>query len=155
MWGVPMIRQTSTAAVLIFACAFLASCSGAPGGGCVSDCGGGNATISLVLTATPPNPTAQLSIQTLTATIAGITLTPATGAAVNVSLNSSAYIADFNRVTSDSTLLARQVSVPAGNYTQMAITFSAPRVTYCTQANPGVPGCAAGTLQSITGAAGT
>ncbi len=155
MWGVPMIRQTSTAAVLIFACAFLASCSGAPGGGCVSDCGGGNASISLVLTATPPNPTAQLSIQTLTATIAGITLTPATGAAVNVSLNSSAYIADFNRVTSDSTLLARQVSVPAGNYTQMAITFSAPRVTYCTQANPGVPGCAAGTLQSITGAAGT
>src|SRR5260221_141174 len=82
MWGVPMIRQTSTAAVLIFACAFLASCSGAPGGGCVSDCGGGNASISLVLTATPPNPTAQLSIQTLTATIAGITLTPATGAAV-------------------------------------------------------------------------
>jgi len=155
MWGVPMTRQTSAAMVLIFACVFLASCSGAPGGGCTANCGGGNASISLVLTATPPAPTAQLSIQAFTATIAGITLTPATGAAVNVTLNSSAYIADFNRVTSDSTLLAAQVSVPAGNYTQMAITFSAPRVTFCTQANPGVPGCAAGTLQSITGAAGT
>jgi hypothetical protein len=155
MWGVPMTRQTSAATVLIFACVFLASCSGVPGGGCVSNCGGSNAAISLVLTATPPNPTAQLSIQTFTATITGLTLTPATGAAVNVTLNSSAYIADFNRVTSDSTLLAAQVSVPAGNYTQMAITFSGPRVTFCTQANPGVPGCAAGTLQSITGAAAT
>jgi hypothetical protein len=155
MWGVPMNRQTSAAAVLVFACVFLASCSGVPGGGCTVNCGGGQASISLVLTATPPSPAAQLSIQTFIATIAGITLTPATGAAVNVSLNSSAYIADFNRVTSDSTLLAAQVSVPAGNYTQMAITFSAPRVTFCTQANPGVPGCAAGTLQSMTGAAGT
>jgi hypothetical protein len=150
-----MTRQTSAATVLILACVFLASCSGVPGGGCVVNCGGGNASISLVLTATPPSPSSQLSIQTFTATIAGITLTPATGAAVNVSLNSSAYIADFNRVSSDSTLLAAQVSVPAGNYTQMAITFSAPRVTFCTQANPGVPGCAAGTLQSISGAAGT
>jgi hypothetical protein len=150
-----MIRQTSAATVLVLACVFLASCSGVPGGGCAVNCGGGNASISLVLTATPPSPTAQLSIQTFTATIAGITLTPATGATVNVSLNSSAYIADFNRVTSDSTLLAAQVSVPAGNYTHMAITFSAPRVAFCTQANPGVPGCAAGTLQSMTGAAGT
>ncbi len=155
MWGVPMIRQTSAATVLIFACLFLASCSGVPGGGCTANCGGGNASISLVLTATPPNPTAQLSIQTFTATIAGVTLTPATGAAVNVTLNSSAYIADFNRVTSDSTLLAAQVSVPAGNYTQVTVTFSAPRITVCTQANPGVPGCTPGTLQSVTGAAGT
>ena len=119
------------------------------------NCGSGNATISFVLTATPPNPSAQLSIQTFTTTITGITLTPATGAAVNVSLNSAAYIAEFNRVTSDSTLLAAQVSVPAGSYTQMVVTFTAPRVTFCTQANPGVPGCAAGTLKSITGSAGS
>jgi hypothetical protein len=150
-----MTRQTSAATVVIFACVFLASCSGVPGGGCTVNCGSGNASISFVLTATPPSPTAQPSIQTFTATITGLTLTPATGAAVNVSLNSSAYIADFNRVTSDSTLLAAQVSVPAGNYTRVVITFSAPRVTFCIQANPGVPGCAAGTLQSITGAAGT
>jgi hypothetical protein len=150
-----MIRQTSAAALLILSSFVLASCSGAPGGGCLVNCGSGNATISFVLTATPPNPSTQLSIQAFTTTIAGITLTPATGAAVNVPLNSSAYIAEFNRVTSDSTLLAAQVSVPAGSYTQVAITFTAPRVTFCTQPNPGVPGCAAGTLTSSTGAAGS
>src|SRR6266853_3384428 len=63
MWGVPMSRQTSAVVLLIFASILLASCSGAPGGGCVSNCGGGNATLSLVLTATPPNPTLALSIQ--------------------------------------------------------------------------------------------
>jgi hypothetical protein len=150
-----MTRQTSAVALLVLSSLLLASCSGAPGGGCLVNCGSGNATISFVLTATPPNPSAQLSIQTFTTTIAGITLTPATGAAVNVSLNSAAYIAEFNRVTSDSTLLAAQVSVPAGSYTQMVVTFTAPRVTFCTQANSGVPGCAAGTLKSITGSAGS
>ena len=155
MWGDPMTRQTSAVVVLLFTSILLASCSGAPGGGCVSNCGGGNATLSLVLTATPPDPALGLSVQTLTATITGISLTPSTGTAVNVPLNSTAYIAELNRVTSDSTLLAAAVSVPAGTYTQMAVTFSAPRVTFCTQANPGVPGCAAGTLSSISGAAGT
>jgi len=155
MWGVPMTRQTSAVVLLLFTSILLASCSGAPGGGCVSNCGGGNATLSFVLTATPPDPALGLSIQTFTTTITGITLTPSTGAAVNVSLNSTAYVAELNRVTSDSTLLAAAVSVPTGTYTQMAVTFSAPRVTFCTQANPGVPGCAAGTLGSISGTAGT
>ena len=155
MWGVPMTRQTSAVVLLLFTSILLASCSGAPGGGCVSNCGGGNATLSFVLTATPPDPTLGLSVQTFAATVTGISLTPSTGAAVNVPLNTSAYIAELNRVTSDSTLLAAAVSVPAGTYTQMAVTFSAPRVTFCTQANPGVPGCAAGTLGSISGTAGT
>jgi hypothetical protein len=155
MWGVPMTRPTSAVVLLLFTSILLASCSGAPGGGCVSNCGGGNATLSFVLTATPPDPALGLSIQTFTTTITGITLTPSTGAAVNVSLNSTAYVAELNRVTSDSTLLAAAVSVPTGTYTQMAVTFSAPRVTFCTQANPGVPGCAAGTLGSISGTAGT
>jgi hypothetical protein len=108
-----------------------------------------------VLTATPPNPALGLSIQAFTANITGVTLTPSTGAAVNVSLNSSPYIAEFNRVTSDSTPLATKVSVPVGNYTQVTVAFSAPRVTFCTQATPGVPGCVAGTLASVSGAAGT
>ena len=155
MWGVPMTRQTSAVVLVLFTSLLLASCSGAPGGGCVSNCGGGNATLSFVLTATPPDPALGLSIQTFTTTITGITLTPSTGTAANVSLNSTAYVAELNRVTSDSTLLAAAVSVPAGTYTQMAVTFSAPRVTFCTQANPGVPGCAAGTLGSISGTAGT
>ncbi len=137
----------------VFAAVFLSSCSGVSGGGCTANCGGGNANLSVVLTATPPVPSTGLSIQAFTATITGITLTPASGPAVNIPLNSSSYIAEFTRVTSDSTILAANVSVAAGTYTSAQIHFSAPRVTFCTQSNPGVPGCAAGTLASVTGAA--
>jgi hypothetical protein len=153
--GCSMIRQVSAAAFLILTAALLASCSGVSGGGCISNCGGGNATVSFVLSATPPPPSSQLSIHAFTATITGITLTPSAGTPVNVSLNSTTYIAEFTRVTSDSTLLAAHVSVPPGTYTQMTVTFSAPRVTFCTQADPGVPGCAAGTLTSLNGSAGS
>ena len=154
-WGVSMFRQASAAALLVFASLVLASCSGVPHGGCVSNCGGGNATVSFVLTATPPDPTLALSIQAFRATITGITLTPATGTAVNVTLNSNSYVAEFNRVTSDSTLLAAQVSVPAGTYTQVQVFFSDPSLTFCTQVNPGVPGCTAGTLASVGGTGGS
>src|ERR1700719_4828539 len=75
MWGVPMTRQTSAVAVLLFTAMLLASCSGAPGGGCISNCGGGSATLSLLLTATPPDPALGLSVQTFAATITGISLT--------------------------------------------------------------------------------
>ena len=150
-----MIRQVFTSAVLILTSVFLASCSGVSGGLCTLNCGGGDATVSFVLTATPPPPSSQLSIQAFTATITGITLTPVIGAPVNIALNSTTYIAEFSRVTSDSTLLAAHISVPHGSYTQMTVTFSAPQVTFCVQANPGVPGCAAGTLTSLSGASGS
>lgn len=139
----------------LLAAALLSSCSGVPGGHCAANCGGGNANLSVVLTATPPAPSTGLSIQAFTATITGITLTPSSGSAVNVPLNSSSYVAEFNRVTSDSTILASSASVAAGTYTSAQINFSASRITFCTQTNPGVPGCAAGTLTSLTGSAGS
>ena len=150
-----MIRNSFTAALLILPSLVLTSCSGPPGGGCTANCNTGNATVSLLLTATPPAPTSQLSIQAYTTTITGITLTPTAGAAVNVALTSGTYLAEFNRVTSDSTVLAAAASVPVGNYTQMTVTFSTPRVSFCTQPNPGVPGCAGNTLTTVNGAAGS
>jgi hypothetical protein len=149
-----MTRQISAAVLLIFTSLVLASCSGV-GSVCTNCSGGGNATVSFVLTATPPPPSSQFSIQAFTATITGIKLAPSTGSDFSVPLNSTTYIAEFNRVTSDSTLLAAKVSVPAATYTQLTVTFSAPRVTFCTQLNPGVPGCAAGTLGSVSGSAGS
>jgi hypothetical protein len=150
-----MIRQTCSAALLLLCSLLLASCSGVKGGGCSANCGGNDATVSMVLTATPPAPSSQLSIQAFTATITGLTLTPSGGSAFNVPLNSTTYVAEFTRATSDSVVLVANVSVPPGTYTQAKITFSAPRVTFCTQANPGVPGCTAGTLTAISGAAGS
>lgn len=114
------------------------------------------ATVSLVLTATPPPPTSGLSILAFSSTITGVALTPAGGGNnVSVTLNATTYVAEFNRVTSETALLASQVSVPPGNYSQMVVTFSAPRVTFCTQPNPGVQGCATGTLTSVMGPAGS
>ena len=149
------MRLAPTAVLLVLIAFALAACSGVPGGGCVANCSTGG-SVSLVLTATPPAPTAALSIQAFTAAITGITLTPSSGGSpVTVNLNATAYVAEFNRVTSDSTLLASNVSVPIGNYNQATITFAAPRVTSCTQPNPGVPGCASGTLGSLTGTPGS
>src|SRR5262249_35973227 len=96
-----------------------------------------------------------LSIQAFTATITGIILNPTSGSDVNVQLNAATYIAEFTRVTSDSTILAAGISVPAGNYTSVKISFSAPSITFCTQPNARVQGCAAGTLKSVRGTAGS
>ena len=149
------MRLASKAVLFVLIGFALASCSGLPSGGCVSNCSSGG-SVSVVLTATPPAPSDGLSLQVFTATITGITLTPSGGGSpVPVNLNSATYLAEFTRVTSDSTLLASSVSVPAGTYTQMTITFSAPLVAFCTQSNPGVPGCAAASLTSIAGTPGS
>ena len=145
------MRLASKASLFVLIGFSLAACSGLPGGGCVANCSSGGA-VSIVLTATPPAPTAALSIQAFTATITGITLTPAGGGTpVAVNLNSTTYIAEFNRVTSDSTLLASKVSIPTGTYNQITVTFSAPKVVFCTQSNPGIAGCAAASLASVVG----
>lgn len=150
-----MVRHFCSAVVLFCFSLLLASCSGVPKGGCVVNCGSGNATLSVVLTATPPSPVTQLSIQAFTATITGLKLTSSGGTDFVVPLNSATYIAEFTRVTSDSTVLAANVLIPADTYTQAKVTFNAPRVTFCTQANPGVPGCADGTLTTVSGLAGS
>jgi hypothetical protein len=152
------MRLCSTA-LLLPACLVLTSCSGGLSTGpCTTNCPSGNATVSVVLTATPPPPSLHLSLQAFRATIVGLSFTPSSGGSpVSVNLNSTAYVAEFTRVTSDSTLLAAKFQVPADTYNRVTVTFSAPSVTFCTQANPGVPGCAAGTLRALTGspAAGT
>lgn len=148
------MRLASTAALLVLIGLTMAACSGVPGGGCVVNCGG-SGSVSVVLTATPPAPTAALSIQAFSATITGLTLTPSGGGTpVAINLNSTSYLAEFNHVTSDSTLLASKVSIPSGIYNQATVTFSAPKVVFCTQGNSGVSGCAAATLGSITGTPG-
>lgn len=131
----------------------LCACSGAPktGGG-----GTGNATISLTLRATPPSPSANLSILSFRATVMGVSLTPASGSAVSVGLvtgNSGSYVAEFTRLQSDSALLSAAVSVPAGTYNSVAVTFSDVLLIYCTQPASGVAGCSSGSLTQVTGSA--
>jgi len=133
----------------------LCACSGVrqSGGG-----GGGtsNATLLLTLCATPPSPAARLSILTFRATVTGVLLTPSSGSAVAVGLVSgtaSTYVAEFTRLQSDSALLSAAVSVPAGTYNSLAVTFSDVSLNFCTQPSSGVAGCTG--LQQVTGSAGT
>src|ERR1043166_4331721 len=153
--GVVTMPKTLAVAFVLIASFCLASCSGVPNGGCVSNCTSA-ATVSVVLTATPPSPNSQLSVPAFTATITGISLTPSSGGSpVALTLVSPTYGAEFNRVTSDSTLLVSQSSVPAGAYNLVTVTFAAPRVTFCTQPNPGTPGCAPASLATVTGGVGS
>lgn len=132
------------------------ACSGLPktgsGGG-----GAGNATLSLTLRTTPPSPSTNLSILTFRATVTGVSLTPSSGSTVSVGLVSgttSSYVTEFTRLQSDSALLSAAVSVPAGTYDSLAVTFSDVSLTYCTQPSSGVAGCSAGSLTQVTGSAG-
>ena len=141
---------SSSLILSMYACSGLPKTSG--GGG-----GTGNATLSLTLRATPPSPSANLSILTLRATVTGVSLTPSSGSAVSVGLvsgNSSSYAAEFTRLQSDSALLSAAVSVPAGTYNSVAVTFSDVLLTYCTQPSSGVAGCSSGSLTQVTGSPG-
>jgi len=115
----------------------------------------GNATLSLTLRATPPLPSAHLSILTFRATVTGVSLTPSSGSAVSVNLVSgtaASYVAEFTRLQSDSALLSAAVSVPAGTYNTVAVAFSDVFLVYCTQAASAATGCSTGVL---TGSAAT
>jgi len=133
----------------------LCACSGVRQSG-GSGGGTGSATLSLTLRATPPSPSAQLSIMTFRATVTGVSLTPSSGSAVSVGLVSGttgSYVAEFTRLQSDSALLSAAVSVPAGTYNSLAVTFSDILLTFCTQPSSGVAGCS-GLLQ-VAGSAST
>lgn len=135
----------------------MSACSGVRqsggGGG-----GTGNATISLTLRATPPSPSAHLSILAFRGTVTGVSLTPSSGSALSVGLVSgttSSYVAEFKRLQTDSALLSTAASVPAGTYNSLTATFSDVLLTYCTQPSSGVAGCSSGSLGQITGSAGS
>lgn len=111
-----------------------------------------NGTLSLTLRVTPPPLSGSLSILSFRATIIGISL----GSSVNVDLVPGAggsYVVEFTRLQSDSALLSTAVSIPAGTYDSIAVTFSDIQLTYCTQ-----PYCSSGsssTLVQVTGSPGT
>lgn len=133
----------------------LCACSGvrrtAAGGGT------SNGTLSITLRSTPPSPTANLSILAFRATITGVSLHPAAGGAVSVGLVSGSpdsYVAEFTRLQSDTALLTSGVSVPAGTYNSLVVSFSDVSLVYCIEPSSGVSGCSLGSLTQVAGSAG-
>jgi Domain of unknown function (DUF4382) len=97
--------------------ALLTSCSGLGDSGPCTDCGGGNAKLTISIYDTPPTGTSVLSF---TLPIAGISLTPSTGSPVAVPTAVSSV--EMTRLQSDSTVIVDAASVAAGTYTGINVT---------------------------------
>lgn len=153
-----MQRVSFPAAVILLTSLFLTSCSGVPnaGSGGGSGSGTGTATLTLTLHSTPIPPSSGANILSFVAGITGIQLNPATGSPTVLFNGPTPITVDFVRLQSSSQYLLKNISVPAPqNFSSMTIAFSAPTVTYCTQPTSGTPGCAAGSLTTISGGLST
>lgn len=111
-----------------------------------------NATVSLTLSAKPLTPPPGTSILAFSLTITGISLTPSSGSDVNVPLPGTTYTADLTRLQSDSAFLGEALrGIAPGTYTKLTLTLNGSRVTYCAQPVPGTPGCATGSIATVSG----
>jgi len=140
-------------AALLSLCAIgLAGCSG-PSKQCTTNCGpSGTATLSLTFTSAPLVPPPNTNLLSFLVDINTITLTPATGAAVNIPLNATTIGVDLTRLQSDSIFLGTAATVPAGSYSSITVSISNPVVTFCTQ-TLGNTGCAPNSMTTISGGA--
>jgi len=146
------LRKVFASSLSLFAFGLVA-CSGKSSQPCTVNCGGGGtATLSVVLTAAPLAPPPNTNLLSFLVDINTITLTPATGTAVNIPLNATALGVDLTKLQSDSVFLGMSATVPAGTYSSITVSMSNPVVTFCTQTQ-GNPGCAPTSLASISGGA--
>lgn len=124
-----------------------------PNGGGGGGVGSGTGQLSLTLHAIPLTPQANINILSFVVNITGVSLTPGTGQPVNFTgnLSGGSIPVDFARAQGGTIYLGTDASLTAQAYSTITIAFSAPVITYCTQPNPGVPGCAAGTVQTFNG----
>ncbi len=123
---------------LLGAAAF-AGCSGVPAGPCTVNCTPtGNATLSVTLQSKPLalTPAPNTNILTYSLTVAGLSLTPASGNPINIP---GPLTFDMMRLQSDSGLLGT-VTVPSGTYASLTLSFTDAVVTSCTS-TAGVAGC--------------
>jgi hypothetical protein len=132
----------------VFAAALeLSSCSGTKNR-CVTNCGNGNAMLSVSISDTPP---ANTTILSFTLPITGIKLTTSTGTDVSVFSPSSAANFELTRLQSDSDVIITNASVAAGSYTSLTVAFGTPSGTFINASGSAVGPCAAGAVCGITG----
>ncbi len=113
-----------------------------------------NATVSLTLAARPLTPPPGTSILAFSLTITSVSLTPSSGSDVNVPLPGTVYTADLTRLQSDSAFLGEAIrAIPPGTYTKLTLAVNGSRVIYGTQPVPGTPGCASGSIATVSGGA--
>jgi hypothetical protein len=141
-----LLVLTMSATVLL-----LGSCSGLNNGACSTNCGGGgNATLSISLYDLPP---AGVSILSFTLPIAGITLTPSSGSNVTVPITPTSY--EMTRLQTDSTLVGKNLSVPAGTYTSINVTVTASSGVFINTSGATIGTCANGAVCDMPSGAAT
>jgi hypothetical protein len=102
---------------------------------------GGNSSVVLAMTDTPPSTVSVLSAEV---TLTGATLTPG-----NVSIFSGSTTIELTRLQTDVAFLATAVNVPAGAYTGVILTFANPMLTIENDTNATIGGCAVGAICTI------
>ncbi|PYU52456.1 MAG: hypothetical protein DMG48_03965 [Acidobacteria bacterium] len=148
-----MARNKPLFFLVVLSCFALSSCNlhrktGGGGGG-----GGGNATVSFTLAAVPLKATApggspSTSVLSFAVTLSSIQLTPTSGSAVTVPLNTATYVVDLTRLQSDSALGEVLASVPADTYNKITVGVTTAVVTYCTDLG-GTLGCDSGSVKQV------
>jgi len=111
-------KSALTIAVAIAALS-LSSCSGV-NNVCTTDCGAGDANVTITIYDTPPTGTNVLSF---TLPIVGMSLTPSSGSAVSVYAPSTIMPFELTHLQTDSALVVSGASVPAATYTSLNITL--------------------------------
>jgi len=129
----------------------VSSCSGLHSGGCTTNCGG-NATLSITISDTPPTNT---NVVSFSLPIIGITLTPSSGSQVSVFSSNPSTDFELTRLQTDTNLVVAKVTVAKGTYTAVNVTVAAPSGTFINSSNSTVGQCVAGAVCGITGSAAT
>ena len=102
---------------------------------------GGNSSMVLAMTDTPPTTVSILSAEV---TLTGATLTPG-----NVSLLSGPAQVELTRLQTDIAYLATATNIPAGNYTGLTLTFSNPMLTIENDTTGAIGTCAVSAICSM------
>ncbi len=129
----------------------VSSCSGLHSGGCTTNCGG-NATLSITMSDTPPTNT---NVVSFSLPIIGITLTPSSGSQVSVFSSNPSTDFELTRLQSDTNLVVSKVTVAEGTYTAINVTVAAPSGTFINSSGSTIGQCVAGAVCGITGSAAT
>jgi hypothetical protein len=129
----------------------LNSCSNNHSQVCTTNCSTGTATLSVTMSAVPLAPPPGSSVLSFSVTINGISLAPTGGSTINIPLTAATYTQDMTKLQSDSAFLGQVIAnVPAGSYNNVALGVTSASVTFCTQLAPGTPGCANGSITTLS-----
>ncbi len=147
-----MNSKKSLLFIAIAAIFVLSSCSGLKNA-CTTNCGGGgNASLSLTISDTPPTNT---SVVSFSLPIIGITLTPTSGSAVPVFSSNPSTDFELTRLQTDTNLVVANVTIAAGTYTAVNVTVAAPSGVYVNSSGATVGACVNTAVCGMTGSAAT